>query len=511
MLALGLQTCSVWALDAVALQLKWSHAFQFAGYYVAVERGFYRDAGLDVELIEATPGIDPVEVVMSGRAQYGVGTSSLLLARQSGRPVRVLAVVFQHSPQVLLARRDTVNPGTQAVHDLVGKRVMIEPQSDELFAYLKQEGITRDRLQLVPHSFRVQDLIEGRVDAMSAYVTNEPYHLGRAGVDYLTYTPRAGGIDFYGDNLFTTEREIDKHPDRVRAFRAASLRGWHHAMANPQETVDLIVARYAGEEQREFLGFEARRMEPLLRTDLVDVGYMNRGRWSHIASTYADLGLLPRDFSLDGFLYEAEPQVDWTRLYLALGLLAVVSAVALYIHRINARLSAALAETRAAAERVRHMAQHDVLTDLPNRALLSDRLQQALAAARREGGRLAVVFLDLDGFKPVNDDLGHGIGDRLLQQVARRLRDVVRESDTVARVGGDEFVVVLRHVHDDAGIRAVVEKMRSAIAQPFEIGGHTIGITTSLGVATYPEHGQDDETLLHHADAAMYEDKRARG
>ena len=115
------------AAERVALQLKWSHAFQFAGYYAAVEKGYFREAGLDVTLLEATPGIDPLDAVLAGKAQYGVGTSSLLLARKSGKPVIVLAVILQHSPLVLIARRDKEFNGTQGIHDIVGKKVMIDP------------------------------------------------------------------------------------------------------------------------------------------------------------------------------------------------------------------------------------------------------------------------------------------------------------------------------------------------------------------------------------------------
>jgi diguanylate cyclase (GGDEF)-like protein len=499
---------TAWALEQVALQLKWTHAFQFAGYYAALEKGYYREAGLDVRLFEATPGVDPLEAVLNGRAQYGVGTSSLLLARKSGKPVVVLATIFQHSPLVLVARQDDASKGTQGIHDIVGKRVMIEPQSDELIAYLKQEGIAPDRLDQVPHSFRPEDLIEGRVDAISAYVSNELYYLDQANFAYQVYTPRTGGIDFYGDNLFTTEQELKAHPERARAFREASLRGWQYAMQHPEEIADLIIARYSRQHPRDFYLFEARRMAPLLRTDLIEVGYMNRGRWRHIADTYADLGLLPRDHGLDGFLYEPDARRDLTALYVALVLLAAVSAIALYIHRINRRLSRALAESRAAEERIRHLAQHDPLTDLPNRALFSDRLDQALAHARRDGQHLAVMFMDLDNFKPINDNLGHGIGDRLLQQVAVRLRDSLRESDTVARVGGDEFIALLRRTRDASDALAVAEKLGDTFAQPFDIDGHSIRISASIGIALYPDHGRNDIELLKHADEAMYEAKR---
>ena len=270
------------ALDAVTLQLKWNHAFQFAGYYAAKEKGYYSDAGLDVSIQEAQPGDDPVKNVLNGKAHYGVGNSSLILARNSGHPVVVLATIFQHSPVVLIARPQ--GP-VQGIHDLAGKRLMIEPQSDELFAYLQQEGIPLAGITRVEHSFEPQDLIDGKVDAISAYVTNEPFFLDRAGFTYHTYTPRSVGIDFYGDNLFTTEQEIKNHPARVKSFREATLRGWQYAMEHPEEIADLILAKYSQQHEREFYLFEAKRMAPLIRTDLIEIGYMNPGRWHHIAVT----------------------------------------------------------------------------------------------------------------------------------------------------------------------------------------------------------------------------------
>lgn len=328
------------ALEQVNLQLKWTHAFQFAGYYAAIDKGYYREAGLDVRIQEAKPGFDVVESVASGKAQYGVGNSSLLLARNAGKPVVALAVIFQHSPLVLVMRGDN---DAQSIHDLIGKRVMIEPQSDELLAYLKQEGITPDRFVQVEHSFDPQDLISGRVDAISAYSTNEPYYLDRARLPYQVYTPRSVGIDFYGDNLFTSEQELREHPERAAAFRNASLRGWKYAMEHQGEIARLIHDRYSSRHPIEFYLFEARGMVPLLRQDLIEIGYMNPGRWHHIAEVYADRGLLPHDVTLEGFLFDPHPKVDLTRLYVYLGiaLLAgiVVSAIALYIYRINRRLA----------------------------------------------------------------------------------------------------------------------------------------------------------------------------
>ena len=343
------------ALDKVTLQLKWTHAFQFAGYYAAKEKGYYREAGLDVNILEATPGIDPIKTVLEGQAEFGVGTSSLLLERKEGRPVVVLAVIFQHSPYVLIARQESA---TQGIHDLVGKRVMLEPQSDELVAYLKAEGLPLDRIKRLEHSYDPQDLIDGKTDAISAYIINQPFYLDSANFKYNTYTPRSAGIDFYGDNLFTTEQQLQSHPARVKAFRAASLRGWQYAMEHQEEIIDLITAKYSQRHSRDYFRFEAGKMVPLLQPELIEVGYMYPGRWRHMAETYADLGLLPRDFSLQGFLYDPNPKIDLGRFYrylaAALLLAGIVCIIALYILRINRRLARTLAGRTQAEEALRH-------------------------------------------------------------------------------------------------------------------------------------------------------------
>lgn len=500
---------SAYALETVTLQLKWTHAFQFAGYYAAQEKGFYREAGLNVRFLEAGPGIDPVESVLTGKAEFGVGTSNLLLARKAGKPVVVLAVVFQHSPLVLMAR--STRPGaTLDIRDLAGKRIMIEPQSDELIAYLKQEGVNPQKLIQIPHSFQPNDLIEGRVDAMSAYVSNEPYFLDKARFTYQTFTPRTAGIDFYGDNLFTTEKQLQTKPERVRAFREASLRGWQYAMEHPEEIATLLAERYPQRHSRDFYLYEAKHMAALLRTDLIEVGYMNRGRWRHIADTYADLGLLPRGYSLDGFLYEPNKSVDLTKLTIALVLLAAVSAFAAYVYRINRRLTEALAASKNAEEQVRHLALHDPLTQLPNRALFADRLRQAQIKAKRNSRALAVMFVDLDNFKAVNDSLGHECGDQLLCQVAEQMRELLRESDTVARLGGDEFAVLLPSINAAQDVRAVAEKILAACTQTLSSpSGEQLIVTCSIGIAIYPEHGESERELLHAADEAMYRAKHA--
>ena len=787
---------SALALDAVTLQLKWTHAFQFAGYYAAQEQGYYREAGLDVTIKEALPSVDPVHEVSAGKAAFGVGSSSLLLERKAGKPVVVLAVIFQHSPYVIIARQ------TQNIHDIADKRFMLEPQANELLAYLKNEGIPTDRIKKLQHSYDIQDLINGNVQAISAYSIHQPYYLDRANFTYQTYTPRSAGIDFYGDNLYTSEQQIKKHPERVKAFRAASLRGWQYAMEHPEEVTSMILAKYTQKHPRQYLLFQAKQMATLMHPELIEIGYMNPGRWRHIADTYAGIGMLPQDFPLDDFLYSPSFKLNVPTLYRGLFttllLLALTSAITWYIYRIKRKLARSLTTGKLAEQRelsrsnilellangaplnailddivrsveqanpamlcsimlldhqgkylftgaapslpdfykqamngieigigvascgtaaftgqrvivddiqvhpywasykvlshkavlascwtepihsasgkvlgtfaiyhhdarkpgdadlqlmaktanvaaialgrnradqaikgnekllsdilenvrayiymkdmqgrylyanrllrelfnapmeeivgyddskfydaataakmqqsdlqvlqqgiaihddeesnpnpltgqtsvylttkiplrhedgriyalcgiatditekkdfeehLRHMAQYDALTKLPNRALFSDRLQQVFSTVKRTHEHFSLMFIDLDKFKPINDNYGHEAGDLLLKEAANRMQSCVRESDTVARIGGDEFVVLLAALKHDQDAHEIGEKIRLALNQPFQISGDTLNISSSIGVAIYPAHGDNEKELVKNADLAMY-------
>ncbi len=170
-----------------------------------------------------------------------------------------------------------------------------------------------------------------------------------------------------------------------------------------------------------------------------------------------------------------------------------------------------ITERKFIEQQIEHQAHYDTLTDLPNRSLFSDRLEQAIRMAHRQHEQLAVLFVDLDKFKPVNDNYGHAIGDILLQQVAQRLRDCLRESDTVGRIGGDEFLVLLPHVESSETSVHIAEKLLQAIASPFRINRIDIEISCSIGIALYPTHGNTVLELIQMADQAMYKAKKQQG
>ncbi len=207
-----------------------------------------------------------------------------------------------------------------------------------------------------------------------------------------------------------------------------------------------------------------------------------------------------------------EKSIDRTKSWLILGggsllsilLFGFLYALATQHAQVNARASQLTHDLQQSEERFRHLAHHDPLTGLPNRALLQDQFARALGRARRAQNHLAVLFIDLDRFKTINDSLGHSVGDSLLREVADRIRLTVREVDTVARMGGDEFVVLLADLAEPADAGRVAQHVLVSLAKVTLIDGHPLHVTPSIGISLFPDDGKDFDELLKHADAAMY-------
>jgi len=513
---------------AVTLQLNWKHQFQFAGYYAAVEKGYYREAGFEVTLKELREGVDPVDSVLSGGADFGVGASELALRYAKGAPIMVIAAILQHSPLVLIARGDEV----QTIHDLAGKRIELVPHETEIYAYLRREGLSRERIREVPSSFDVKSLIGGSVDAISAYSTDEPFALQQANFRYSIFSPRASGIDFYGDSLFSTAKMVHDHPRRVAAFRAASLRGWQYALDHPEEIADLILAKYSTRHSREHLLFEAAELRRLMQPQLIELGHLNPGRWMHIAGVYAELGLLPPDYDMQGFVFDPNLKADLTWVYRGLmatllltffmgvlalreahnnrklrGEIAKREAIEQQLRDSNQRLGLQLGEVKVLQTKLEEQAVRDSLTGLFNRRYLDDALPRELQRARRESYPVAIVLADIDRFKRVNDTYGHQAGDVVLQALATLLKDHVRGGDLPCRWGGEEFVLVLPRMSAENAMARANDLRTSFSDLRLELDGQPVTLTLSAGVAVYPVHGGNAMELLRMADEALYEAK----
>jgi len=316
--------CFLASAEPIHLQLRWHHQFQFAGYYAALEKGYYKEAGLDVIIDEGSPEKKPVQEVLQGRAQYGEANSELLLERLRGAPLVALAAIYQHSPSVLIARKDT---GISSPDDLIGKRVMLLNQAvdADFVAMFNNEGIDISRIQAIPSSYEIRDLIDGKADAFNSYLSNEPFFLKQQGVEFNVLNPRNYGIDFYSDILFTTENELKHHPERVKAFRQASLEGWYYAMDHPREIITLLLNKYKTNKSREHLEFEADAIRSLIIPDVIDLGHMNPWRWRHMAETFVKAGMVENDKFLQGFSYDPNPKADQEKLIQYLKIAVIIT------------------------------------------------------------------------------------------------------------------------------------------------------------------------------------------
>ena len=743
------------SLEPVTLQLRWMHQFQFAGYYAAVHKGFYRERGLEVTISAGSSIKTPVNEVLKGNAQYGEANSELLERFLKGEPLVALAAIFQHSPSVLLSLKKN-NIATP--HQLLGKRVMmVGGGTDDIDfrSMLANEGIKESDIHILASSYNIQDLVDGKTDVFNAYLTNEPFFLKQQGIQDQVINPMNYGIDFYSDILFTTQDELKNHPERVKAFREASLLGWEYAMSHKQEIIELILARYSQQKTRAHLEFEAEAMENLILPGLIPMGNINPGRFQRMAEIMQEFGLVETEIDLDDFIYDPNPTISldvYVKTTLIISLLLIISAiVGVLLFRLNRRLSTEVARRRKlesnlqenyesyqaaintpalgflivdmqgkileandayvcmslynkeelsamaiqdieakenSAETAIHInaiknagfsrfrsahrrkdgtewpveivstysavhggrlfvfiedigekaiqeshlklaslvidtmdqaivitdssnkiisinpatarisgysteevigknprifssgrhdrafyealwaslktnghwegeiwdrrkdgtvyvkwmsinaiansfgdvsqylsvssditdrkkteeliweqANHDSLTGLTNRSYYNNRLNEELNHCKRSGSSLALLFIDLDGFKGINDTLGHEVGDKLLVELADRLKSRVRNTDVVSRLGGDEFTLLITDSQHPEQIGSVAELVLKAFNDPVRIDGHEIRIGASIGIAIYPADGVTADSLTRHADTAMYQAK----
>lgn len=332
--------------EKVVLQLKWRHAFQFAGYYAALEKGYYAEAGLDVEIRELSGERTPVQMLLAGEVDYAIGGAELLIHRAKGDPVVALAAIFQHSPYAFLVREDS---GLTRVEHFVGKRIMLgsDTQDAELQATLRRAGLREGDYVRQLTNYDPFALRDGVTDVFNAYVIDQGFTLQEAGVRTRYILPTRYGVDFYSDVLATTEEEIEDHPARVLAFRNASLRGWEYALANPHELIELIMQRYDSQGlSYARLEYEARISREMIQPLLVSLGYMNPQRWEHMRQIFAEEGFVEPNANIDGLIYSGIPDepylnsrsemdVETLALWSGVVLLLFVAGVHFHLKRVR--------------------------------------------------------------------------------------------------------------------------------------------------------------------------------
>ena len=300
--------------EKVALQLKWFHQFQFAGYYAAKAQGYYAAEGLDVDIRPLDPRDTVVNHVIAGKAEYGIGDAGIVADYARGAPIVALAAIFQHDPLVFISRKQS---GIISPYEMTGKRLMFDAKgSDEgpLRALLAETGLTPDKFVHVQHTYDKEDLASGKVDVMSAYLTDQPFYFRQRGIPINIINPQNYGLDFYGDLIFTSERELQANPGRAERFVRASLKGWQYALDHPEEMIQLIKRQYESTLSIEHLRFEATETRKMILPESVQLGLLDAGRLRRLASIYAESKLAPplSDQQLNRFVFASRPTLTLT-------------------------------------------------------------------------------------------------------------------------------------------------------------------------------------------------------
>ena len=289
--------------EKVTLQLQWLHQFQFAGYYIAKEKGFYKEVGLEVDIQEYSNERNPINMVTSNKATYGIGRSSLIVDKSNGIDISLLSAVFQSSPSVLLS---TQKSNIKNIKDFIGKKIMATSdvaQTVSIQAMAKKEGVSLNSMVKIKHTFDIDDLINGKTDLLASYISNEPYLLEKKRIKYNIFDPKDYGFDFYSDILFTSGYEMKNHKNRVKNFNNASLKGWEYAFSHIEETVDLLLQKYNTQNKsKDALIYEANQLKKLAFYKTKKLGNIDKNKIQRIYDLYNFMGFTNRKINFDGLI-----------------------------------------------------------------------------------------------------------------------------------------------------------------------------------------------------------------
>lgn len=298
-------------LENVNVQLNWKHQFEHAGFYAAIEKGYYKELGLKVNLFEKKKGSSSFDEVMNGNADFAIGYSSLVLEYMSGKPVVALASIFQHSPLIFLSKQSS---NIRTIADMVGRRVMLNPKSKSsasLNIMIKKEGVSYDDMILLDHTYNTEDLLNDTTEVLASYISNQPFEMIEKGVPFNIIDPVNYGYDFYENILFTRKNIIDTNPDLVSKFLKATLRGWKYALSNENELIELILNKYTKIKSKKALEYEARIIKNSLITKNIPVGNIDINRFKRIVELYEELGLLSKsEKDINKFIYKNGNEIN---------------------------------------------------------------------------------------------------------------------------------------------------------------------------------------------------------
>ena len=606
----------------VSLQLSWLNQFQFAGYYVAKEKGFYKDVGLEVNIREFKNNTNLTEQVINNEIDFAIGRSSLLIDKIKGNDIVALAAIFQSSPLMLLS---TNSENIKTIEDMKNKEVMITMDAEltaSITAMLNSNGVYMKDLVVKEHSFNVQDLINKKVDLMASYVSNEPIILEEKNIPYKIFHPKNYGFDFYDDILFTSSEFIKQNPITTQNFYEATIKGWEYAFKNKTEVAEIIFKKYNTQNKSLIhLIKEAEALEKLAINNDGKIGCLDEKNLEKMVDVFKVLGLIKEDLNFDSFIYEhnhhkkiifeiSHEKKDF--LILMLIFISVIFILILYflnkLHNRRNLLSAVintsddliyykdhklkyigcndafekfvnkskkeiigkndfeLFENKYAQifrendlkvleskemsidnewleinnktllfqskkrplkydnstgvgilgvnrditnlfeiqKELEEQAIIDELTKAYNRKSFNEKVNERIELFKRYENYFCMALLDIDNFKVVNDTYGHDIGDKVLIKVSQIIKQNIRTTDTLFRIGGEEFIILYPKTLLDEAFSSA-EKIRTLIKKENIIENHPI--TISIGLAQINENDNKD-TIFKRVDDLMYISKK---
>ncbi|MGM0518689.1 MAG: ABC transporter substrate-binding protein [Campylobacterota bacterium] len=304
----------LWAneLKKVTLQLSWFDQFQFAGYYMAKKKGFYKKKGLDVKINPFKFGLNIPNDVSNGKYNFAVGRETLILDKSNGEDIVALYAIFQSSPLILLSTKDS---GITKVEDFKNRKIMTtadDASEVSIKAMIKSRNINYEQMDFLKHTHNIKDLVDNKTDVISAYISKSPFELQQMGIEYNIFDPKTYGFDMYSDMLYTNKTMINNNIDTVLAFKEASLKGWRYAYNNIHETVDYIYNNYNTQNlSKEELLYEAKELKKLSFYDTNELGKIRKEKIQRIYDLYNVMGVTKNKVEYDDFVYSQKKQNEF--------------------------------------------------------------------------------------------------------------------------------------------------------------------------------------------------------
>ncbi|MGA1940240.1 ABC transporter substrate-binding protein [Arcobacter sp. YIC-310] len=300
-------------LKKITIQLSWFDQFQFAGYYIAKEKGFYKEAGLDVNIKPFEFGINIPNDVAKQKFDFAVGRETLILDKSKGADIVALYALFQATPLILVS---TKNSKVNSIEDFKNRTIMttIDDSSEvSLKAMIRSHNVRLEDLNFVKHTHNINDLINKKTDVISAYISKSPFELQQKGIDYNIFDPKKFGFDMYSDLLFTSKNMIENDINTVLAFKNASLKGWEYAYENIEESVDLIIKKYNSQNlSKEELVYEGKELKKLSYFNTKKLGEIKKEKLQRIYDLYNIMGLTKNIIDFDDFIYFEDNKLVFT-------------------------------------------------------------------------------------------------------------------------------------------------------------------------------------------------------